>query len=144
MTDFSDQGSITVQNVNQDGYIAGNLNSTYFNSEGVLLGSYSNGELKPLYKLAVANFTAEDNREAMPGNYFTQTADSGDLLIRGLGTAGTSTGGTAFVSGALERSTVDLSDQFSKMIITQRAYSSSAQVLRTADEMTQAVRDLKR
>ena len=55
-----------------------------------------------------------------------------------------STGGTAFVSGALERSTVDLADQFSRMIITQRAYSSNATVLRTADEMTQAARDLKR
>ena len=53
-------------------------------------------------------------------------------------------GERAFVSGALERSTVDLADQFSRMIITQRAYSSNAQVLRTADEMTMAARDLKR
>ena len=47
-----------------------------------------------------------------------------------------------FIAGALERSTVDLADQFSRMIITQRAYSSNAQVLRTADEMTQAVVEL--
>jgi flagellar hook protein FlgE len=143
-TDFADKGQITVQNVSQDGYIDGHLNNVYFNSEGVLLGSYSNGQLKPLYKLPVATFAAEDNLQAMPGNYFVQTADAGALIIRGLGTQGTSTGGTAFVAGALERSTVDLADQFSRMIITQRAYSSNAQVLRTADEMTQAIRDLKR
>jgi flagellar hook protein FlgE len=53
-------------------------------------------------------------------------------------------GRTQLIVGALESSNVDLADQFSKMIITQRAYTSSATVLRTADEMTMAARDLKR
>jgi len=48
------------------------------------------------------------------------------------------------ISGVLESSNVDLADQFSKMIVTQRAYSSSTTVLRTADEMMQQTRDLKR
>ncbi len=144
MTDYAGQGTLTVQNVHQDGYIEGRLNNTYFNSEGVLLGSYTNGELKNLYKLPVATFAAENKLQAMPGNYFVQTDESGSLFVRGLDIGGTSTGGTAFVAGALERSTVDLADQFSRMIITQRAYSSNAQVLRTADEMTMAARDLKR
>jgi flagellar hook protein FlgE len=46
--------------------------------------------------------------------------------------------------GASEQSNVDLADQFTKMIVTQLAYSSSATVLRTADEMTQQAGDLKR
>ena len=144
MTDFKDQGQITVQNVDDDGYLASRLNNAYFNSEGVLIGSYANGEVKNLFKLPVATFAVEDKLSAMPGNYFVQTEEAGQMQIRGLGSQSTSTGGTAFVAGALERSTVDLADQFSRMIVTQRAYSSNAQVVRAADEMTQAVRDLKR
>ncbi len=144
MTDFKDQGQITVQNVDDDGYLESRLNKVYFNSEGVLIGSYANAEVRSLFKLPVATFAVDDKLSAMPGNYFTRTAEAGDMDIRGLGSQSTSTGGTAFVASALERSTVDLADQFSRMIITQRAYSSNAQVVKTADEMTQAVRDLKR
>lgn len=141
VTQFSDNNRLTVENVSQDGYIAGQLNNAYFNGNGVLVGSYSNGQVKNLFKLPVATFSADNNLEAKPGNIFVQTSESGTLQLSGLGTP---TGTTQFVTGALERSNVDLADQFSKMIITQRAYSSAAKVLTTADEMTQAVRDLKR
>ena len=141
ITQFSDNEKLTVVNVDHDGYIQGRLNNTYFNGNGMLIGSYSNGELKNLFKLPVATFNADNNLEAKPGNIFVQTTEAGTLQLSGLGTP---TGTTQFVTGALEASNVDLADQFSKMIITQRAYSSAAKVLTTADEMTQAARDLKR
>jgi flagellar hook protein FlgE len=144
MTGYAGDGVVTVQNIDHDGYMEGRLERTYFNSEGVLIGSYSNSEIRSLYKLPVATFAVDDKLEARPGNYFLQTAEAGELRLRTLGTQGTSTGGTTFIAGALERSTVDLADQFSRMIITQRAYSSNATVVRTADEMTQAARDMKR
>ena len=107
----------------------------------MLVGSYTNGEVKNLYKLSVATFNAENKLEAKSGNTFVQTNEAGAMQLNGLGTP---TGTTHFVTGALEQSNVDLADQFSKMIVTQRAYSSAAKVLTTADEMTQAARDLKR
>ncbi len=141
LTQLADQGKLTVQNIIQDGYIAGRLQNTYFNGNGVLIGSYSNHEVRNLYKLPIATFAADNNLEARNGNVFLPTVEAGEMQLSGLGTP---TGTTQIIVGALEASNVDLADQFSKMIITQRAYSSAAKVLTTADEMTQAVRDLKR
>ena len=141
VTQYGGDSSLTVENITQDGYIAGQLQSTAFNSSGVLVGTFSNGETQNLYQLPVATFQADQNLNAVSGNVYTQTASAGALSINAVG-AGTSPGGTQFVDGALESSNVDLSDQFSKMIVTQQAYSSASQVLRTADEMTQAARDL--
>lgn len=141
MTQFADGNKLTVRNIDHDGYIAGQLNNTYFNSNGVLIGSYSNGEVRNLYKLPIATFAADQNLEAKNGNTFIRRPEAGDLVLSGLGKP---TGTTHIVAGALEASNVDLADQFSKMIVTQRAYSSAAKVLSTADEMTMAARDLKR
>jgi flagellar hook protein FlgE len=141
LTQFGGAKALTVQNVSQDGYIAGRLNNTYFDQNGVLIGSYSNGQVRNLYKLPVATFAADNNLDALTGNVFAQTAAAGSLNLKGVGNP---YGSTQFVAGAVEASNVDLADQFSKMIVTQRAYSSAATIVRTADEMTQAARDLKR
>ncbi len=141
MTLFADEGRLTMVGVDQDGYVNGRLDKSYFTKDGVLVGSYTNGEVKNLFKLPLANFAADHFLEAKPGNIFVQTQESGALMLKGLGDP---TGTTKIVAGALEQSNVDLTDQFSKMIITQRAYSSAAKVLTTADEMTMAARDLKR
>jgi flagellar hook protein FlgE len=133
--------SITVQNVTQDGYIEGRLKNTYFDKYGTLIGSYTNEQVRNLARLPVANFNANDNLNALPGNVFTQSYEAGALTLNGVGTPQES---TEFVTGALETSNVDLADQFSKMIVTQRAYSSAAKIVQTADEMVQAARDLKR
>jgi flagellar hook protein FlgE len=141
MSQFSDEGQLTVVGIDQDGYIEGRLKNSYFTKDGTLVGSYTNGEVKNLYKLPIARFQADHFLEARGGNIFLQTQDAGALMLKGLGDP---TGTTEVVSGALENSNVDLTDQFSKMIVTQRAYSSAAKVLTTADEMTMAARDLKR
>lgn len=138
---LADNGQLTVQNIEQDGYLTGRLDRTYFDATGTLIGSYSNGKTRTLYKLATANFMAENSLEARGGNMFERTAAAGEMMISGLNSQ---FGRSHLVVGALENSNVDLADQFSKMIVTQRAYSSSATVLRTADEMTMAARDLKR
>jgi flagellar hook protein FlgE len=138
---LNDDGDLTVFNLEQDGFLQGRLKETYFNEDGVLIGSYTNQGLKPLFKLPIAQFAAQNNLEAKSGNFFTQTREAGERRLLGLDSV---QGIAQIVSGALESSNVDLADQFSKMIITQRAYSSSATVLRTADEMMQQTRDLKR
>jgi|GEM_PF-826766 len=138
---FNDNGDLTVFNLEQDGFIQGRLKETYFNEDGVLIGSYTNQGLRPLYKLPIAQFQAVNNLEAKSGNFFTQTREAGERRLLGLDSV---QGIAQIFSGVLEASNVDLADQFSKMIVTQRAYSSSATVLRTADEMMQQTRDLKR
>lgn len=138
---FNDNGDLTVFNLEQDGFLQGRLKETYFNEDGVLIGSYTNQGLRPLYKLPIAQFQAVNNLEAKSGNFFTQTREAGERRLLGLDSV---QGIAQIFSGALESSNVDLADQFSKMIVTQRAYSSSATVLRTADEMMQQTRDLKR
>ena len=141
VTQFRGEGEIFVQNSDHDGYLQGRLRETYFTEEGVLLGSYTNQELRPLFKLPIATFVAPDNLEAKSGNFFAMTQEAGELSLEALD-RGPSIA-KIFVGG-LETSTVDLADQFTKMIITQRAYSSSATVIRTADEMSMQARDLKR
>jgi len=141
LTSLADNNGIVLQQVDHDGYIEGQLQDAYFTADGTLMGSYSNQEVRALYKLPVANFVNNSGLEALPGNMYMESIESGQMTLRGLNN---SLAGTQFVTGALESSTVDLSDQFARMIVTQRAYSSSAQVFRTADEMTQAARDLKR
>lgn len=138
---LNDNGELTVFNIDQDGYQEGRLKATYFNEDGELVGSYTNGELRALFKLPIATFQAQNNLEAKSGNYFVQTREAGQRMLKGLDSV---QGIAQIVSGVLESSNVDLADQFSKMIVTQRAYSSSATVLRTADEMMQQTRDLKR
>ncbi len=141
ITQFGGDTTISVQNIGGDGYIEGRLKATYFDKFGTLIGSYTNGQVKNLARLPVANFQANDNLNALPGNVFTQSYDAGALKLASVGDP---QGSTEFVTGALETSNVDLADQFSKMIVTQRAYSSAAKIVQTADEMVQACRDLKR
>lgn len=85
VTQFSDNDRLTVVSTDQDGYIAGRLHSSYLNGMGVLVGSYTNGELKNLFKLPVATFAADNNLEAKSGNIFVQTAEAGDLKLNSLG-----------------------------------------------------------
>ena len=141
LSQFADGNKLSVENVDHDGYQEGRLLNTYFNSHGMLIGSYSNGELRNLFKLPIATFAADGNLEAKSGSTFIERPEAGAMKLNSLGSP---TGTTHIVTGALEASNVDLADQFSKMIVTQRAYSSAAKCLSTADEMTQAARDLKR
>ncbi|MEQ8510722.1 MAG: flagellar hook-basal body complex protein [Rhodospirillaceae bacterium] len=140
-TQFQSTGNLEVINLEQDGLQEGLLRSTFFDKNGVLYGSFTNTGLVPLFKLPMATFPSPNNLEAINGNFFKADPRAGQLELQALGSV---SGLAQVVVGALEQSNVDLADQFTKMIVTQRAYSSSATVLRTADEMSQQARDLKR
>jgi flagellar hook protein FlgE len=140
VTQYSGQTRMDETRIN--GYPEGSLSSTSFDDTGVLSGTYTNGTTRPLFKLALADFPAVDNLEAMSGTLFRATEYAGDRRI--MSVTDTLKGGTRMTPGALEQSTVDLTDQFSRMITTQTAYSSAANVFRTADEMSQTAAGLKR
>lgn len=138
-TQYSGDSELTVMKMDHNGYTSGALEETYFSKQGVLMGRFSNAIEKPLYKLPLATFPSPEKLEALKGNMFQETAESGgaDLVLLDAGDTM-----SEVMGGNLERSSVNLEDQFSKMITTQRAYSSAATVFRTSDEMSQTARDL--
>lgn len=133
-------GDFVVNTFTQDGAGAGSLASVAFDSSGDLVGTFDNGRSRPLYTLALADFANPDGLNARNGTVFSATERSGTPLY---GRAGANGIGT-LSPGAIELSTVDLEEQFAKMILTQNAYNSSATAFRTVNEMTETARELKR
>ncbi|MBI5163181.1 MAG: flagellar hook-basal body complex protein, partial [Magnetospirillum sp.] len=125
----------------QDGYGQGELTGTTFNDRGELVGSYDNGKTMTLFKVPVATFVSENNLEAISGNLFHRSEAAGDVSV--WAAEDVPGGRTAIAPQSVENSTVDIEDEFTKMIMTQKAYSSNATVFKTADEMTTVARDLK-
>ncbi len=124
----------------RDGFPPGVLKSFDFDADGVIHGMFSNGQVQPLYRLGIANVPNPDGLRMLSGNVFTLGEDSGAVTV---GVAGE--GGLATINPeALELSNVELADEFTRMIMTQRAYSSSATVFKTVDEMLQTAAQLKR
>jgi len=133
-------GDMIAYDYNRDGYGAGSLSSIEFNARGDVVGLFSNGRSLSLYRLALADFVNPDGLEALSGNVYVQSGDSGPPVLGGAGDSG-----LGLISpGTLEASNVDLALEFSRMILTQNAYNSSATAFRTLDEMTEIARDLSR
>jgi flagellar hook protein FlgE len=142
LSQFGGTGGTQIYDTEVNGYASGSLVRTTFDDEGVLSGTFTNGVTRPLYKLALADFAAEDRLEAKSQNMYAASSESGDRRI--VSADGTLANGASFTAGALEQSTVDLTDEFSRMMTTQTAYSSAANVFRTADEMSQTAAGLKK
>jgi len=106
---------------------------------GLVSGVFSSGAVRSLFRVAIADFANANALEEHSDNIYSATAESGDATLRAA-----SVERTTLIPGAVETSNVDLADTFTRMVVTQRAYDTSAQVVRTVDEMTQTIRDLKR
>lgn len=130
----------TTHFINQDGAQAGTMVNYGFTEDGFLQVEFANGVKRPVYKLAVATFEAPDQLENHTGNVYRQTRESGDYLLRepGLNGAG------SVVASALESSNVDLAEEFTNMIVTQRAYSANTKTITTTDEMLDELIRVKR
>ncbi len=115
----------------QNGLPQGTFNGVQINPDGTVVGQYTNGATKVLYQIPLALFNSPDNMQALSGQVYAPTQDSGAAKFQLPGT------GAALLNvGAVEESNVDLSSAFTSMILTQQAYSSSAQVVQTADRMS--------
>lgn len=139
LSQFADS-DLYIRDVNTDGYGRGTLLATTFNEMGELNGYYDNGRSRVLFKVPVATFVSENSLEAVSGTMFRRTSQAGELTVSGIDKA---PGEGRFATSSLESSTVDIQDEFTRMIMTQKAYSTNAQVFKTADEMTSTARDLK-
>ena len=129
-----------VQSVTTNGATFGNLTAVDIGADGFVTANYDNGVSRKIAQVAVATFPNPDGLRAASGDIFQVSLDSGTYNLK---TAGT--GGAGKISpSTLEASTVDLSKQFSDLIVTQRAYSASSKIITTADEMLQDLIDIKR
>jgi len=124
----------------QDGYPAGTLRSITVDDMGVITATYSNGEMTPVFQVALADFPSYDGLSKMGNNLYAQSMASGQALPS---TAGTGRLGTISPQ-SLEMSNVDLAEEFVKMITTQRAFQANSRVITTSDEILQELINIKR
>jgi flagellar hook protein FlgE len=124
----------------QDGYGAGTLLGFSVGGDGTIQGTFSNGQTAAIAQIALSNFANVQGLQRLGGNLYGATLTSGAPVI---GTAGTG-GRGSLTGGALEQSNVDIAQEFSKLIITQRGFQAAARVITTFDEVTQDTINLKR
>jgi flagellar hook protein FlgE len=117
--------------VTQNGAEVGELNSVSIDEDGYVIAGFTNGETQKLYKLPVATFANPLALDSRTGNVYAETVASGAFNLRQAGQGGA--GGIS--PSALEQANVDLAEEFTKMIVTQRAYSANARVITTTDQM---------
>ena len=133
-------GGFTPTSFTRNGSAAAEMRSFNFDNKGQIVATFENATFRPIYKLPLALFSNPNALEMRNGNTLARTAESGTASV----VAADISGQAQFVPGVRELSNVDLADEFTKMIITQQAYNSSANVFRTLDEMTQTAAELKR
>src|SRR5699024_7597415 len=138
LTQFS--GSTSAQVTEQDGYGQGELVDFDIDDGGRINGVYSNGQIKTLAQIAVADVANYDGLDSLGDNLFRTTNESGEITID----TASNLASTSLSSGVLEGSNVELAREFTDMISSQRAYQSSARVITTSDELLQEVVNLKR
>ena len=143
--------SFIYEQFQKDGRGPGELTSFRFDDQGQILGRFSNGIERALYKLPLATFVNADGLEARQGNIYAVSVLSGDPVYRQVRDPAVVVTGNnqekhefaTFVPFAQELSNVNLENEFSRMILTQQAYNMSATVFKSVDEMTQTAAELK-
>lgn len=128
-----------VNSLSQDGFTTGRLTGVSVDSEGVVFARFTNGQSTSLGKLALANFVNPQGLQQLGDTTWGESFQSGDAL---LGEAGTASFGN-IQSGALEASNVDLTAQLVQMITSQRNFQANAQMISTADTITQTVINIR-
>ncbi|EHL99815.1 flagellar hook-basal body protein [Acetobacteraceae bacterium AT-5844] len=133
-------GSFVPTKIEKNGSSFGLLERVSIEDDGKVIATFSNGQSRPIYQLKLAVFPNPDGLNPINGDAYemARTAGAPRLLVAGEGAAGTTSG------GALESSNVDIGTELTNLIETQRAYSSNATVVRTADQMLEEATTLKR
>jgi flagellar hook protein FlgE len=138
LTQFA--GNFTISNIDQDGVRFGNYTGITISDQGIVTALFDNGQRQDIYQLPLGMFRNPNGLEQKTGNVYLETDRSGNFQLNLAGNGGAGD----IAPGALESSTVDLAEEFTKMIITQRAYSANTKVITTADEMLDELIRVKR
>jgi flagellar hook protein FlgE len=124
----STSGNSTVNNLQQNGYAAGQLQSIAVGQNGDITGTFSNGQSVALAEIPLVHFNSPDNLKSLDGGAYQETAASGTALSGASG---------QIVGQSLEASNADIATEFTKLIVTQQAYSANTKVITTANQMSQ-------
>ncbi|MBQ3396679.1 MAG: flagellar hook-basal body complex protein [Synergistaceae bacterium] len=130
----------TTKPVYQNGYTMGVLKNYSVAQDGVITGSYDNGVNIPLYRVALATFANEQGLEKVGNTMFKATVNSGNANIDGA----TTNGKGSIMSQYLEMSNVDLTEEFTHLIIAQRGFQANTRVVTVSDQILEEVVNLKR
>jgi flagellar hook protein FlgE len=133
-------GLTTASIVDQNGRDAGTLQTFTLSPDGTLVGSFSNSASQAIGQIALATFVNPSGLQKAGSSSYTATFNSGAAQ---LGIAGQS-GMGSLTSGALEMSNVDLSQEFTNLIVAQRGFQANARIITTSDEVLQELTSLKR
>lgn len=133
-------GLDTVAAGTQDGQAAGTLLSFALGADGTITGAFSNGLKQVIGRIAMAAFTNPGGLEKAGGSLFSTSVNSGDPMV---GTPGTG-GRGSLAGGSLEMSNVDLSSEFTSLIIAQRGFQANSRIITTSDEVLGELVNLKR
>jgi flagellar hook protein FlgE len=121
-------GTATINNISQNGYAAGQLQSVAINNSGLVVGTFSNGQNINLASVTLSHFNGTNYLKALNGGAYAATDLSGPAIA----------GASGSISGSsLEGSNTDIADEFTKLIVTQQAYSANTKVITTANSMVQ-------
>jgi flagellar hook protein FlgE len=136
LTQFADtNGTAQVNLVSQDGFPAGSLQTVSISDKGRVVGTYSNGRTLDLAEVTLANFNGPNQLKRLDGGAFSVTDNSGPAILGAPG---------KIVGSSLEGSNVDIADEFTKLIVTQQAYSANTRVVTTSNQMVQDVLNMLR
>jgi len=128
-------GTATINNLQQNGFAAGALQSVAVTSKGTISGSFTNGQTVDLSQISLVHFNGPNNLKALDGGAFQATDESGPAL----------SGATGQILGqSLESSNTDIATEFTKLIVTQQAYSANTKVITTANQMSQDLLNILR
>ncbi len=136
ITQYADaNGTVQVNQMQQNGYAAGQLQSVAVNDKGRIAGTYSNGRTVDLAEITLANFSGANMLKKKDGGAFEVTAESGSAVYGASG---------KILGSSLEGSNVDIADEFTKLIVTQQAYSANTKVITTTNQMVQDLLNMLR
>jgi flagellar hook protein FlgE len=133
-------GLTTVAFGTQNGRAAGTLESFTLSKDGTIIGLYSNGDKQAVARIALATFVNPGGLEKAGGSTYRATVNSGAAQIGGPGEDGLGN----LQGGSLEMSNVDLSQEFTNLIVAQRGFQANARIITTSDEVLQELTNLKR
>jgi flagellar hook protein FlgE len=138
LTQYAGLSTLTTES--QDGAIPGTLTGFAIGSDGVVTGSFSNGQTRTLARLAVASFANPGGLEKAGNSSWRTTVDSG---LAQVGVPGSGQRGS-LVAGTLEMSNVDLAQEFTNLIIAQRGFQANSRMITASDEILQDLINIKR
>jgi flagellar hook protein FlgE len=127
------------QSVDTNGTQFGNLTSVTVDNQGFVTAAYDNGVTRKIAQVAIATFQNPDGLTSVSGDNYQVSSASGTYNLKAPGQGGAG----SLSPSTLEASTVDLSQQFAGLIVTQQAYAASTKILTTADQMLQQLISIK-